>query len=216
MSLSCRKKIGRKRTGDSHLFCTFCAATNCEKLSGLFFASGKMSIIGRILSHYVQVLLLCTCNLSVAVWGVLKSGQYLVHHWGGTPCPLSAQRMNTSRLNHLLELPRPPNVLSIEAYRVHFARGAWRSQLLLCGERSVPMRVALSARVSTHDQHTRAMQIDAMRTFATRRGWTVTDAIEAWALMPQRTAPSARSCAKRLGNASLRSCWCGSSTVGLS
>jgi hypothetical protein len=50
------------------------------------------------------------------------------------------------------------------------------------------MRVTLSARVSTHDQHTRAMQIDAMRTCATRRGWTVTDAIEAWALMPQRTA----------------------------
>jgi len=43
------------------------------------------------------------------------------------------------------------------------------------------MRVALSARVSTHDQHTLALQIDAMRTFATRRGWTVTDAIEAWA-----------------------------------
>ena len=37
-----------------------------------------------------------------------------------------------------------------------------------------PLRVALSARVSTHDQHTRAMQIDAMRTCATRRGWTVT------------------------------------------
>jgi len=77
------------------------------------------------------------------------------------------------------------------------------------------MRVTLSARVSTHDQHTRAMQRDAMRTCATRRGWTVTDAIEAWALMPQRTAPSARSCAKRLGNASSRSCWCGSSTVGV-
>ena len=33
MSLSCREKMGRKRTGDSHLFCTFCAATNCDKLS---------------------------------------------------------------------------------------------------------------------------------------------------------------------------------------
>jgi hypothetical protein len=43
-----------------------------------------------------------------------------------------------------------------------------------------PMRVALSARVSTHDQHTLALQIDAMRKFATRRGWTVTDAIEEW------------------------------------
>jgi hypothetical protein len=40
------------------------------------------------------------------------------------------------------------------------------------------MRVALYARVSTHDQHTLAMQMDAMREFAIRRGWIVTDAIE--------------------------------------
>jgi len=42
----------------------------------------------------------------------------------------------------------------------------------------IKARVALYARVSTHDQHTLAMQIDAMREFATRRHWTVTDAIE--------------------------------------
>src|SRR6266446_2628379 len=33
MSLSCRSKMGRKWTEDSHLFRTFCAATNCDKLS---------------------------------------------------------------------------------------------------------------------------------------------------------------------------------------
>ena len=41
-----------------------------------------------------------------------------------------------------------------------------------------PLHVALYARVSTHDQQTLAMQMDAMHEFATRRGWTVTDAIE--------------------------------------
>jgi putative DNA-invertase from lambdoid prophage Rac len=40
------------------------------------------------------------------------------------------------------------------------------------------MRVALYARVSTHDPHTLAMQMDAMREFAIRRSWIVTDAIE--------------------------------------
>jgi DNA invertase Pin-like site-specific DNA recombinase len=40
------------------------------------------------------------------------------------------------------------------------------------------MRAALYARVSTHDQHTLAMQMDALREFATRCGWTVTDAVE--------------------------------------
>ena len=79
-----------------------------------------------------------------------------------------------------------------------------------------PMRVVLYARVSTHDQQTLAMQRDAMRKFATRRGWTVTDAIEELALVPKITAPSARSCSQRLGNASSMSFWCGSSTVGVS
>ena len=41
-----------------------------------------------------------------------------------------------------------------------------------------PLRAALYARVSTHDQQTLAMQMDAMREFAIRRGWTVMDAIE--------------------------------------
>src|SRR4029453_9183885 len=41
-----------------------------------------------------------------------------------------------------------------------------------------PMRAALYARVSTHDQHTLAMQMDALREFATRRGWTVKAAVE--------------------------------------
>jgi DNA invertase Pin-like site-specific DNA recombinase len=40
------------------------------------------------------------------------------------------------------------------------------------------MRVVLYARVSTHDQQTLTMQIDALREFATRRGWTVIDAVE--------------------------------------
>jgi hypothetical protein len=40
------------------------------------------------------------------------------------------------------------------------------------------MRAALSARVSTHDQHTLAMQRDALRECATRRHWTVADAVE--------------------------------------
>ena len=40
------------------------------------------------------------------------------------------------------------------------------------------MRAALYARVSTHDQHTLAMQMDAMREFATQRHWTVADTVE--------------------------------------
>jgi hypothetical protein len=39
-----------------------------------------------------------------------------------------------------------------------------------------PLRVALHARVSPHDQHTLAMQMDAMQELTTRRGWTVIDA----------------------------------------
>ena len=41
-----------------------------------------------------------------------------------------------------------------------------------------PMRAALYARVSTHDQHTPAMQRDTLHEFATRRGWTIIATVE--------------------------------------
>jgi len=40
------------------------------------------------------------------------------------------------------------------------------------------MRAALYARVSTYDQHTLAMQMDALREFATRRVWTIIATVE--------------------------------------
>jgi len=49
---------------------------------------------------------------------------------------------------------------------------------ILQGSFMSPMRAALSARVSTHDQPTLTMQIDALREFATWRHWPVTDAGE--------------------------------------
>src|SRR5262249_43441370 len=39
-----------------------------------------------------------------------------------------------------------------------------------------PLRVALHARVSPHDQHTLAMPLHARQELTTRRGWTVIDA----------------------------------------
>ena len=53
-----------------------------------------------------------------------------------------------------------------------------------------PMRAALYARVSTHDQQTLAMQRDALHEFATRRGWTVMD-----------HHPQCRLCSKPFNNA---------------
>ncbi|MGE3537792.1 MAG: recombinase family protein [Candidatus Tectimicrobiota bacterium] len=50
----------------------------------------------------------------------------------------------------------------------------WKRKVI----RQSTLRAALYARVSTHDQHTLAMQIDAMREFATRRDWTVVEALE--------------------------------------
>ncbi len=36
-----------------------------------------------------------------------------------------------------------------------------------------PLRVALYARVSTHDQQTLPLQIHTMREYAAKRGWTI-------------------------------------------
>lgn len=40
------------------------------------------------------------------------------------------------------------------------------------------MQVALYARVSTHDQQTLPMQMEAMRDYAKKRGWKITDEIQ--------------------------------------
>ena len=54
------------------------------------------------------------------------------------------------------------------------------------------MRVALYARVSTHDQQTLPLQIEAMRQYVTTRGWTiareVTDISSGAKLRPEREA----------------------------
>jgi putative DNA-invertase from lambdoid prophage Rac len=44
-------------------------------------------------------------------------------------------------------------------------------------------------RISTHDQHTLAMQMDAIHKFATRRGWTVIDTVEEIASGAQDSRP---------------------------
>ena len=54
------------------------------------------------------------------------------------------------------------------------------------------MRAALYARVSTHDQHTLAMQIAAMREFATRRGWTIIATVEEIASGAKENRPKRR------------------------
>jgi DNA invertase Pin-like site-specific DNA recombinase len=51
------------------------------------------------------------------------------------------------------------------------------------------MRAALYARVSTHDQHTLAMQMDALQEFAIRHGWTVTETVEEIASGAQDNCP---------------------------
>ena len=56
--------------------------------------------------------------------------------------------------------------LAIQGSLCPFCRGVFVS----------PLRVALHARVSLHDQHTLAMQMDAMQELTIRRGWTVIDA----------------------------------------
>jgi DNA invertase Pin-like site-specific DNA recombinase len=40
------------------------------------------------------------------------------------------------------------------------------------------LRTGLYARVSTHDQHTLSMQLDALRTYAAQRGWSIVTEVQ--------------------------------------
>ena len=70
-----------------------------------------------------------------------------------------------------------------------------------------PLRAALSARVSTHDQQTLAMQMDAMHELATRRGWTVIDAVEEIASGAKDRRPKRQALLTATRHESSMSCW---------
>jgi putative transposase len=105
-------------------------------LSWISSASGQVSATSRTRFPQIQGIRLFTCTLSVAVWGVLKSGQPLVHDREGKSCPPSAQRMDASGLHHMLGLPRPPSLTAIAAYRRPSARAASLLQLIRFDKRS--------------------------------------------------------------------------------
>src|SRR5438128_3756195 len=75
MSLSCRSKMGRKWTEDSHLFRTFCAATNCDKLS-------EKRIEVRQLPHRL-VLGIHRCGQEARVFCCLRVSQQIVEKLRG-------------------------------------------------------------------------------------------------------------------------------------
>jgi len=76
------------------------------------------------------------------------------------------------------------------------------------------MRAALYARISTHDQHTLAMQMDAMHEFATRRGWTVIDTVEEIASGAKDSRPKRQALLKAAKQRKLDVFSCGSWTAG--
>src|SRR5437870_90445 len=65
-----------------------------------------------------------------------------------------------------------------------------------------PMRVVLYARVSTHDQQTLAMHIDAMREFALGAAGLSSTRERKSLRAPKITARSVENCSKRAANAS--------------
>jgi putative DNA-invertase from lambdoid prophage Rac len=60
----------------------------------------------------------------------------------------------------------------------HVAERQTSSSLLATGSLDMTMRVGLYARVSTDDQQTLPMQLEAMRAYVTTRGWTLVAQVE--------------------------------------
>ena len=75
-------------------------------------------------------------------------------------------------------------------------------------------RVGLYARVSTNDQQTLAMQIRAMREYATRRGWTIAMQVREVNSGAVRRQARARNYSTPLAVARSTWCWSGGWIVG--
>ena len=94
-------------------------------------------------------------NLTMGEWGVLKSGQYLIHDRDAKFCPSFQQLLDGAGVKRLPLPPRSPNLNAIAERWVRSVKSEALSQIILFGERL--LRHVVSEYV-THDHTERCHQ----------------------------------------------------------
>jgi putative transposase len=76
-------------------------------------------------------------NVSMADWGILQPGQYLIHDRDGKFCPAFQHTIDAAGVKRVPLPPRSPNLNAYAERWVRSVKEAMLSRLLLFGERSL-------------------------------------------------------------------------------
>ena len=94
-------------------------------------------------------------NETMATWGFLQPGQYLIHDRDGKYCPAFQRIVDEAGVTRVPLPPRSPNLHAFAERWVRSVKEEALSKLILCGERA--LRHALT-QYTTHFHHERSYQ----------------------------------------------------------
>ena len=88
--------------------------------------------------------------MTMAIWGFLEPGRYLIHDRDGKFCPAFQQIIDDAGIKRVLVPPQRPNLNAFAERWVRSVKDEALSRLILCGERA--LRHALKEYVTHLDQ----------------------------------------------------------------
>jgi putative transposase len=121
----------------------------------LHLASRKVHVAGITLHPDEPWMMQIARHMTMAEWGFLSPGRYLIHDRDGKYCPAFQQRIDAAGVTRVLLPPRSPNLNAYAERWVRSVKDEVLSQLILFGERS--LRHAIQ-QYETHDHHERPHQ----------------------------------------------------------
>jgi putative transposase len=135
--------------------CRTCGLVTYDVLFFLHLASRKVHIAGVTPSPNQRWMTPMARNATMAEWGVLEPGQYLIHDRDGKGCPAFQHIVDAAGITRVPLPPRSPNLNAYAERWVRSVKGEVLSRLILVGERS--LRYAIQ-QYETHYHHERPHQ----------------------------------------------------------
>jgi putative transposase len=134
---------------------TACGLVTCYALFFIHLASRKVHVAGVTPYPDQHWMTQIARNVTMAEWGILKPGQYLIHDRDSKYGPAFQHIVDAAGITRVPLPPRSPNLTAYAERWVRSVKSEVLSQLILCGEHS--LRHAIQ-QYETHYHHERPHQ----------------------------------------------------------
>ena len=105
----------------------------------IHLGSRQVHVAGVTLHPHAQWMMQVARNVTMAEWGFLAPGHYLIHDRDGKFCPAFQQIIDEAGVTRVTLPPRSPNLNAYAERWVRSVKEECLSRLILCGEASLPM-----------------------------------------------------------------------------